>query len=297
MTAEEISDLLGEWDTRLAADRRSVQTRKTYAAGVRAFLAWCEREGTAPVLDRPTVTAFTAALLDSGASPATARMRQTALRLFSAWMTAEDILDSDELLGIKPPKLDQPNVPSLTEDELVRLIRACQGKTFLDRRDEAIVRMFAETGARAEEMLAMHLADVDTRRGSAVIRRGKGGRGRHVPFGPRTAVAVDRYLRLRKAHKLSATPALWLGDRNRDLGYAGLRTALLRRADTAGIEGFHIHRLRHTAASRWLAAGGSEGGLMAVAGWKSRDMLDRYVRDTAMNRAADEARRLDLGDL
>jgi hypothetical protein len=31
----------------------------------------------------------------------------------------------------------------------------------------------------------------------------------------------------------------------------------------AGIVGFHPHRLRHTAAHRWPAAGGSEGGLMA----------------------------------
>lgn len=36
---------------------------------------------------------------------------------------------------------------------------------------------------------------------------------------------------------------------------------------------------------------------MAVAGWRSRDMLDRYVQDTAMSRAADESRRLNLGDL
>jgi integrase/recombinase XerD len=35
--------------------------------------------------------------------------------------------------------------------------------------------------------------------------------------------------------------------------------------------------LRHTAAHRWLAAGGTEGGLMAVAGWSRRDMLDRYA--------------------
>ena len=35
------------------------------------------------------------------------------------------------------------------------------------------------------------------------------------------------------------------------------------------------HVLRHTAAQRRLSADGSEGGLMAVAGWKRRDMLDR----------------------
>lgn len=35
---------------------------------------------------------------------------------------------------------------------------------------------------------------------------------------------------------------------------------------------------------------------MAVAGWSSRDMLDRYVRSTASERAAAEARGLSLGD-
>jgi integrase len=55
--------------------------------------------------------------------------------------------------------------------------------------------------------------------------------------------------------------------------------------------------LRHTAAHRWLAAGGSEGGLMAVAGWTRPDMLVRYTRAQASARAAEEAQRLNLGDL
>jgi integrase len=57
------------------------------------------------------------------------------------------------------------------------------------------------------------------------------------------------------------------------------------------------HRLRHTAAHRWLAAGGSESGLMAMAGWTRSDMLVRYTRARAAERAADEARRLNLGAL
>lgn len=48
--------------------------------------------------------------------------------------------------------------------------------------------------------------------------------------------------------------------------------------------------LRHTAASRWLAAGGSEGGLMAIAGWRRPDMLDRYAAATRASRAIEEAR-------
>ena len=118
-----------------------------------------------------------------------------------------------------------------------------------------------------------------------------------MPFGPQTARAIDRYLRLRRSHVRAASPKLWLGHAGKDLAYSGLYIALRRRADAAGVKGFHPHRLRHTGASRWLAAGGSEGGLMAVAGWSSRDMLERYAGDTAMERAADESRRLALGDL
>jgi integrase len=40
--------------------------------------------------------------------------------------------------------------------------------------------------------------------------------------------------------------------------------ALKRRAQAAGIDGFHLHLLRHTAATRWLRAGGSEAGLMPM---------------------------------
>jgi hypothetical protein len=36
---------------------------------------------------------------------------------------------------------------------------------------------------------------------------------------------------------------------------------------------------------------------MAIAGWSRTDMLVRYTRAHAAERAADEARRLNLGDL
>ena len=131
----------------------------------------------------------------------------------------------------------------------------------------------------------------------ALVRRGKGGKGRSVPFGPQTTRALDRYIRARRTHRLAGTDALWLGDRGKQFSYWGLHKALGMRARRAGIPGFHPHILRHTAAHRWLAAGGSEGGLMAVAGWTRPDMLARYTRARASERAAEEARRLNLGEL
>jgi site-specific recombinase XerD len=295
--AADLAGLLGSWELHLKAERKSPATLKVYGDGVRRFLAWCEQTGRPAVLDRPTVGAFVVDLLEAGAEPSTARSRQLALRRFSAWLADEGEIERDELLGVKPPKLDAKVIEPLTEDQLRALLKACAGPNMRDRRDEAIVRLMLETGMRAGEVVGLAVADLDLARGTAIVRRGKGGKGRMVPFGPQASRAIDRYLRARRTHRLALTPALWLGDRGKAFTYYALHKSLAYRAEEAGIEGFHPHLLRHTAASRWLAAGGSEGGLMAVAGWTRRDMLDRYTQATASARAADEARGLGLGDL
>jgi len=292
-----LADLLGSWLLALRAEHKSPATVKVYGDGVRRFLAWSASTGAPPRLDRATVSAFMAALLDAGAEPATARSRHLALRRFAAWLVDEGELPTDPLLSSRPPKLDQKVIPELTGDEVRRMLAACAGPAMWDRRDEALVRLMTETGMRAGEAVALKVADVDLRRGLVLVVRGKGGKGRYVPIGPQTVRAIDRYTRARKAHRLADSPALWLGDRGKTFTYDGLHRTLSVRAARAGIDGFHPHVLRHTFAGRWLAAGGSEGGLMAVAGWTSRDMIDRYSRATAADRAADEARGLGLGEL
>jgi site-specific recombinase XerD len=296
----DLAELLPSWQMSLRAERRSKETLNAYTRGVRQFLIYCDRTGTAPVLSKAAVTAFIADLLETGAEPATARLRQTALKRYSAWLTAEGETDHDDLLGLKPPKLDTKVVSPFSEDELRALFKACQGREFRDLRDEAILRLMAETGLRASEAAGLSVADVDLTAGLVTARRGKGGMGRLAPFGPQTGRAIDRYLRARRRHPMAATSdSLWLGIHTHSVGltYNGLYTALKHRARLAGILDFHPHRLRHTAATRWLGAGGSEGGLMAVAGWSNRAMLDRYTAATKAERAAAEARKLNLGDL
>jgi site-specific recombinase XerD len=296
-TLPDLAVLLDSWVLTLRAERKAKGTLEAYVGGVRKFLAWCDAKGRAAVLDRPTVQAFMADLLDLGHEPATVTSRQLALRRFSAWLADEGEIDHDELVGLKPPKLDTKIVQPLTDGQLRALLKVCEGREFRDVRDTALVRLMVETGARAGEVVAMELADVDLLGGTAVIRRGKGGKGRAVPFGPHTAKALDRYIRARRLHRLASTSALWLGDGGKTFGYEGLHKVLSARARSAGIDGFKPHLLRHTFASRWLGAGGTEQGLMAVAGWSKHDLLQRYTRATASERAAEEARRLNLGDL
>ena len=260
------------------------------------FLRWCESTATPAVLTAPVVQAFVADQLDRGAAPATALSRQKALRRYAAWLVTDGQLDTNPLTGLPTPKQDRQLTEALSDEELRALLKACTGRSLRDRRDEAILRLMTETGIRAGEVIALHTGDVDLGRGLATIRRGKGGKGRLVPFGPQTAAALDRYLRARRAHSPADGGALWVGARG-PLTYSGLDKTLRERARTADVKGFHLHKIRHTAATRWLRAGGSEQGLMTVAGWSSRAMLDRYTGASAAERAAAEARGLGLGDI
>jgi integrase len=250
------------------------------------------------------VAEFVLDLREGGASSATVANRFATLQMFSKFLHSVGELPVDELAGLSKPKIDDVMVDPLTRDEIVAMIRACQPakgarrtytQEFTDRRDEAVIRFMAEATARAREVTGMKVATTKVLEGTAMLF-GKGSRERMVPFSPYTAVAIDNYLRVRRRHKHAASAYLWLGVGRPRWDYPGLYYALRGRAEAAGVEGFHPHRLRHTAADGWLEAGGSEGGLMTVAGWKDHEMLRRYTRRRAAIRAIDEARKLNLGD-
>ena len=153
---------MDSWLLALRGERKTKGTITTYRTGVRQFLTWCTEGNRPAVLDRGTVSAWIADMLDHGAEGATATSKQLAVRRFSAWLAEEEEIPRDELIGLKAPKIDVKVVHPLTETELRALIGACSGTTqFQDRRDEAIVRLMAECGARAGEVVAMAVTDLN----------------------------------------------------------------------------------------------------------------------------------------
>jgi integrase len=304
MTAAHALDHITDWQTAFRAENKAPGTVALYGDGATRYLRWCTERDHLP-MSRAALNSWIAGLLDAGAAPGTARIRQLAVRRLAAWLTAGGELHTDPFPGMKAPRVVPPVVEPLTDDELRALIRTCAvpdadppaGEVLHHRRDEAIIRLMFETAIRSGEVIDLHLDDVDLIGRLITIRRGKGGRGRVIPVGEATTEALLIYLDERERHPLAHTPDLWLGNHGKQFGREGLTRSLRRRAQRAGVQDFRPHRLRYTAAHRWLAAGGSESGLMAIAGWTRTDMLVRYTRARASERAADEARRLDLGSL
>lgn len=65
---------------------------------------------------------------------------------------------------MRPPHV--PTSPDVVTDEIRRLIAACKGRDFDDRRDAAIIRLFLDTGMRLSELAGLQVADVVRRRGA-----------------------------------------------------------------------------------------------------------------------------------
>ena len=87
-----------------------------------------------------------------------------ALRQFFRWWAEGEQLP-DPMVRLRPPKVTEELVPVFTSGELSALEKACQGRTFAQRRgDTAIIAVFKATGIRGSELAGIRYAPGDPRR-------------------------------------------------------------------------------------------------------------------------------------
>jgi site-specific recombinase XerD len=303
MSHPDFAVLTVSWELALRADGYADNTVKAYQNAVRSLADWLAEhhpEVGPAELDRKHIRGWLVEVRERHSSN-TARGWFAGVRHFCRWLESEGEAGQDATAGIRTPAPGDPETPVLSDADLRALLSTCAGTDFTARRDTAIIMLFLDGGLRLSELAGLRAADVDLRDRIVFVAgkasRRSGPRHRAVPLGVKAARALDRYLRERRRHPYADTARLWLGSRGRPtLDADGVKAMLKRRGTDAGIRDLHPHAFRHTWAHAFRAAGGSEGDLMLLGGWRSRAMLDRYGKTAAADRAADAYRRLSLGD-
>ncbi len=303
VTPGDLGDELASFVRAMRANNVSPNTILAYGGAVRAFGRWLldhDQPTSVSKIEPRHVETWIGELL-ARHKPTTAHQRWRGLQRFFNWYAGKDDDFQSPMRKLSPPRLPKMQPRVLTFDEMRAVLATCVGKSFEDRRDEALIRMLFDTGARRHEVAALRYSssdvndrDLDMRRGLVHVV-GKGGKDWYIALTGRTLEALDDYLRARRKHQHAELPWLWLGKKGR-LTDSGIAQTIRDRGARAGIPSLHAHDFRHAATHHELAAGMNEADVMSKRGWDSPAMLRRYASTTANQRAIEASRRLALGD-
>ena len=119
-------------------------------------------------------------------SASTALNKHKCLTQFFRWLVLdEEAIQRSPMQRVRPPITPEKLIPILTLDE-TRSLAACNTKSFVDLRDQAIIRLFYNTGGRLSEIANLHIDDVDLH-GETVRFHGKGAKDPAYGSAPRPA--------------------------------------------------------------------------------------------------------------
>ncbi|MGH8171516.1 MAG: site-specific tyrosine recombinase XerC [Rhodanobacteraceae bacterium] len=181
----------------------SAQTARIRQHALDRFIRWCDERGVRQPQDvtRAILTRYQGHLYHARKTDghplafSTQANRLQAVKAFFKWCARENHLLANPASELVLPKLPHrlPQVV-LKIEEVEAILNQPDVATLSGLRDRAMLETLYSTASRRMELAHLKLFDLDTRRGTLMVRQGKGARDRLVPVGERACAWCDRYL-------------------------------------------------------------------------------------------------------
>lgn len=264
-------------------DRRGLarSTVRNYVWVARVFLAWRETTAGALELERLDAAVVSEFVLQQATRSClgTAKCMVTRLRVLLRFLHLEGEIEhalADAVPSVAGWRL-AGLVKALDSRSVARLLASCDRRTRVGRRDFAIIVLLVRLGLRAGEVAALELGDVDWRAGELMVR-GKGSRQERLPLPADVGEALVGWLERGRPRRES--PFVFMRLRAPYVALSsGAVSQLVRRVSArAGLAPVGAHRLRHTAATEMLRAGGSLTEVGQVLRHRGRDVTSIYAK-------------------
>jgi integrase/recombinase XerD len=252
------------------------------------FILWCDERGLQRPHDitRPILQRYQGHLYHyrkANGQPLSFNTQVTRLMplvAFFKWCARENHIlhnPASDLVLPKPPRQLPRHLMSVAEIESV--LNQADIETASGLRNRAMLETLYSTGIRRAEMIALTLYDVDTERGTLMVRQGKGRRDRLVPIGARACAWVERYL-----NEVRPQLALTLDQRTlfvTDYGEAfeknRLSDMVKRHMQYAGFKNGGCHAFRHAMATHMLENGADIRYIQAILGHSELSTTQIYT--------------------
>lgn len=208
------------------------------------------------------------------------------------WAVEHGFADEHIVRSVRPPKYTRKPVIPLSDEEMARLIKACDHP-----RDKAIIGLMMETGLRAQEVANLRVRDItwDSTGGRVYVRAGKGDKDRLIPFRKRCALYLQQWLIERDIDD-DNDPLFCNYARNAGLPMTRqtINKQINRIGKSAGVNA-HAHRLRTTALCAMVRNGMEAFHVRDMAGHEEIETTLRYVRaaDIDLSKAMKKSSPLD----
>ena len=224
------------------------------------------------------VTGFTARVC-AGRGLSSSRQVVSALRALLRFLHLEGRTDLALERAVLSAAGSQPSLPrGIAAADVARLLKACDRRTAVGRRDYAILLLLARLGLRGGEVVALRLEDIDWRNGVIVVH-GKGPSLLRLPLMEDVGEALAGYLR--RGRPSSGERRVFLRCHAPHIGLAGtgaLRSLIARACQRAGLPYASPHRLRHTLATDLLRGGATLSEIGLILGHRSSTATAVYAK-------------------